>query len=118
MLQAFAGTLVGSLMFIGGIYSLAYISTWKVIFDLDRNILITENYWIVSSNLEQKQYSLSEIVDVNVDIHKDTGADPDTYRVVIILADGISIPLELSYSGNIQFHSETAEKIRMFLSLP
>ncbi|QLE43381.1 hypothetical protein FD723_24965 [Nostoc sp. C052] len=118
MLQAFVVTLIGIVMVMIGYSFTKRTSIQKIVFDLARNQLVIEKSWIFLRKVEKKQYSLSEICDVNVDILKDSGSDPDTYRVVVLLTNGISIPLDMYYSGNEEWHRETAEKIRNFLSLP
>jgi hypothetical protein len=119
MLEAFMGTVMGIFMAMLGI-SLFIKSTsiQRVIFDLARNQLIVEQHRLFLRKLQQRQFSLSEVCDVNVDILKDTGADPDTYQVVIVLTNGTSIPLGMSYAGSESWHTATAETIREFLSLP
>jgi len=117
MLQYFAGSLIGILMMILGLFSFLHISTRRVIFDLNRNQLDVEKYWIFSRNLDKRQYPLSEIRDVTIDIFKQNG-EPDTYQPVVFLKNGISIPLALSYTGNEQWHQETVETIKNFLALP
>lgn len=117
MLQYLAGSLIGVLMIILGLLSSLQISTRRVIFDLDRNQLDVERYWIFSRNLDKRQYPLSEIRDVTVDIFKQNG-EPDTYQAVIFLNNGITIPLALSYTGKKQWHQEAVETIKNFLALP
>jgi len=117
MLQYLGGSLIGVLMIILGLFAFLHISTRRVVFDLDRNQLDVESYWIFSRNLDKRQYPLSDICDVTIDVFKQNG-EPDTYQVVVILNNGISIPLALSYTANEQYYQETVQTIRTFLALP
>ncbi len=116
MLQYIGGSLIGILMIALGLFLFLQISTRRVVFDLEKNQLDVEKYWIFTRNLDKRQYLLSEIYDVTVDICKQEG-EPDAYQVVVLLNNGTSILLDLSYTGNEEWHQETAKVIKNFLSL-
>ncbi len=116
IMQYLFGILIGVLMIILGFFPFLNISIKRVVFDVDRNRLEVERYWILSRNLDKRHYPLSNICDVTVDILKQNDV-PDTYQAVVFLNNGTSVHLSLSYTGNKKFHQKTVDRIKGFLAL-
>lgn len=112
-----AGTLAGLVILILGIGLFIITSTFKVILDLAKNQLVTQQDWLFLRKSEKRQYLLSDISTIDIDISKDTGADPDTYRVVARLTSGELVPLDIAYSGDEYKHRKRIKEIKQFLSL-
>lgn len=118
ILETSAGALAGLILVVLGTLLLMMTSTFRVIFDLAENQLVTQQNWIFFRKRVERRYSLLDIRTIDIDVLKGTGADPDTYQVVARLTSGESVPVDLTYSGDDSQPKKKAEEIRKFLSLP
>uniref|UniRef100_B8HVH2 Transmembrane protein n=1 Tax=Cyanothece sp. (strain PCC 7425 / ATCC 29141) TaxID=395961 RepID=B8HVH2_CYAP4 len=62
-------------------------------------------------------YSLREVVDVQVEASRSSSSNGETFRVSLVLANGDRLPLTSYYSSGWNDKKETADQIKTFLQL-